>query len=69
MTADQPCGSKHKIVREITLDLSSSMILIARRPFPQATVTNDHFHVHNRYYETFDELRISLRWMARCIEN
>ena len=60
---------KRKTVREITLDLSSSMMLIARRSFPKATVTNDRFHVHKLYYDAIDDLRISLRWMARNIEN
>ena len=61
--------AKRKTVREITLDLSSSMMLIARRSFPKATVTNDRFHVHKLYYDAIDELRISLRWMARDVEN
>ena len=38
--------AKRKTVREITLDLSLSMMLIAHRTFPKATVTNDRFHVH-----------------------
>ncbi len=42
---------------------------IARRSFPKATVTNDRFHVHKLFYDAIDELRISLRWMARDIEN
>ena len=61
--------ARRKTVREITLDLSSSMMLIARSSFPKATVTNDRFHVHKLYYDAIDELRISLRWMARDIEN
>ncbi|MDE6812763.1 MAG: transposase, partial [Duncaniella sp.] len=61
--------AKRRTVRKITLDLSSSMMLIARRSFPKATVTNDRFHVHKLYYDAIDELRISLRWMARDIEN
>lgn len=61
--------NKRKTVREITLDLSASMMLIARRSFPKATVTNDRFHVHKLYYDAIDELRISLRWMARDMEN
>lgn len=61
--------NKRMSVREITLDLSSSMMLIARRSFPKATVTNDRFHVHKLYYDAIDEPRISLRWMARDIEN
>lgn len=60
---------KRNTVREITLDLSSSLMLIARRSFPKATVTNDRFHVHKLYYDAIDELRISLRWTARDIEN
>ncbi|TRX39385.1 transposase, partial [Bacteroides sp. HF-5092] len=62
-------SARRKTVREITLDLSSSMMLIARRSFPKAIVTNDRFHVHKLYYDAIDELRISLRWMARDIEN
>lgn len=61
--------AKRKTVREITLDLSSSMMLIARRSFPKATVTNDRFHVHKLYYDAIDDLRIPLRWMARDLEN
>lgn len=61
--------AKRKTVREITLDLSSTMMLIARRSFPRATVTNDRFHVHKLYYDAIDELRVSLRWMARDFEN
>ncbi len=61
--------ARRKTVREITLNLSSSMMLIARSSFPKATVTNDRFHVHKLYYDAIDELRISLRWMARDIEN
>ena len=61
--------AKRKAVREMTLDLSSSMMLIARRSFPNATLTNDRFHVHKLYYDAIDEMRISLRWMARDIEN
>ncbi|MBD5459514.1 MAG: transposase, partial [Lachnospiraceae bacterium] len=61
--------ARRKTVTEITLDLSSSMMLIARRSFPKATVTNDRFHVHKFYYDAIDELCISLYWMARDIEN
>ena len=61
--------ARRKTVKEITLDLSSSMMLIARRSFPKATVTNDRFHVHKLYYDAIDELRISLRWMACDVEN
>lgn len=56
-------------VKEITLDLSSSMMLIARTVFPQARITNDRFHVQKLYYDAIDELRVSLRWIARDLEN
>lgn len=63
------CISKRKSVMEITLDLSSSMMLIARTVFPKARITNDRFHVQKLYYDALDELRITLRWMARDLEN
>lgn len=63
------CIFKRKAVEEITLDLSSSMMLIARTVFPKARVTNDRFHVQKLYYDALDELRITLRWMARDLEN
>lgn len=56
-------------VAEITLDLSSSMMLIARTVFPRARITNDRFHIQKLYYDAIDDLRISLRWMARDLEN
>ena len=56
-------------VKEITLDLSSSMMLIARTVFPLARITNDRFHVQKLYYDAIDELRVSLRWIARDLEN
>jgi len=61
--------ARRKEVEEITLDLSSSMMLIARTVFPKARITNDRFHVQKLYYDALDELRITLRWMARDMEN
>lgn len=52
----------------ITFYLSSSMMLIARRPFQNVTIANDRLHVHKLYYAAIDELRISMWWMARDIE-
>ncbi len=60
---------KRLLVKEITLDLSSSMMLIARTVFPKARITNDRFHVQKVYYDAIDDLRVSLRWMARDLEN
>lgn len=63
------CIFRRKAVEEITLDLSSSMMLIARTVFPKARITNDRFHVQKLYYDALDELRITLRWMTRDLEN
>lgn len=61
--------NKRVKVRDVTLDLSPTMMLVARTVFPKATITNDRFHVHKLFYEAIDELRVSLRWMARDLEN
>jgi len=61
--------SRRMSVKEVTLDLSSAMMLIVRTVFPKARITNDRFHVQKLYYDALDDLRISLRWMARDLEN
>ena len=61
--------SKRKRVKEVTLDLSPAMMRIVRTVFPNATMTNDRFHVQKLFYEAIDELRITYRWMARDLEN
>lgn len=61
--------NRRKTVREVTLDLSPTMMKIARRVFPKAYLTNDRFHVQRLFYEAIDDLRITYRWMARDIEN
>ena len=61
--------SKRKTVKEITLDLSSSMMRIARAVFSKALITNDRFHVQKLYYNALDDMRIAYRWMARDKEN
>lgn len=60
---------KRKRVKEVTLDLSPTMMKIVRTVFPNATMTNDRFHVQRLFYEAIDELRITYRWMARDLEN
>lgn len=60
---------KRSQVEEVTLDLSSSMMLIARTAFPKARITNDRFHVQKLYYDALDDLRVTLRWLARDLEN
>ena len=61
--------SKRKTVKEITLDLSSSMMIIARTVFPKPLITSDRFHVQKLYYDALDDMRIAYRWMARDREN
>ena len=48
--------SKRNTVKEITLDLSSSMMRIARSVFPKALITNDRFHVQKLYYDALDDI-------------
>jgi len=60
---------RRRSVKEVTLDLSSAMMLIVRTVFPKARITNDRFHVQKLFYDALDDLRISLRWMARDLEN
>lgn len=60
---------QRRIVKEITVDLSPSMMLIARRCFPKATLVNDRFHVQKLMNEAVDELRIKYRWEMMEQEN
>ena len=48
-------------VKEITCDLSPSMMLIADEVFYNANVVNDRFHVQQVYNEAVDEIRIYIR--------
>lgn len=61
--------NKRKTVKEVTLDLSPTMMKIARTVFPNAYLTNDRFHVQKLFYEAIDDMRITFRWMARDLEN
>jgi Transposase and inactivated derivatives len=61
--------NKRLQVKEITLDLSPSMMLIAKRSFPNATIVNDRFHVQRLMNEAVSDLRISHRWEALELEN
>lgn len=63
-----PRGKRLK-VKEITLDLSPTMRLIAKRCFPNATLVNDRFHVQRLMGEAISDLRISHRWEAIDLEN
>lgn len=58
-----------KQVKEITLDMSGSMKLIARTCFYNAAQTVDRFHVQKLALEALQEIRIKHRWKAIDKEN
>ncbi len=51
--------ARRKTVSEITLDLSSSMMLIARNHFPKRPSPTTGSMFIKLYYDAIDELRIS----------
>ncbi len=53
--------SVRRSVKEVTCDLSPSMMLIAAEVFYNAHVVNDRFHVQQVYNEAVDEIRIDIR--------
>lgn len=56
-------------VKEITIDLSPSMKIIAKRAFPKADIVSDRFHVQKLMNEAISDLRIDYRWKAIDLEN
>lgn len=56
-------------VKEVTCDLSPSMMLIAQEVFYNAYVVNDRFHVQQVYNEAIDEIRIDIRRQLIAEEN
>lgn len=60
---------KRSCVKEITLDLSPSMKLIARLCFPGAVQVSDRFHVQKLMCEALDDLRRKHRWEVIDQEN
>lgn len=56
-------------VKEITVDLSPSMQLIAKRAFPNATIVSDRFHVQKLMNDAVSDLRVDYRWQAIDQEN
>lgn len=56
-------------VKEITIDLSPTMKLIAKRAFPNATIVSDRFHVQKLMNEAISDLRVDYRWQAIDQEN
>ena len=63
-----PSRKRHQ-VKEITLDLSPTMMLVAKRSFPNATIVSDRFHVQRLINEAVSDLRIRHRWEALEQEN
>lgn len=61
--------SKRFTVREITLDMSPTMVKIAKKSFPKATIVTDRFHVQQLAYDAVQEMRIAYRWEAIELEN
>ena len=56
-------------VKTITTDLSSAMMLTARRCFPAAKLINDRFHVQQLVSEAIDQMRVGIRWQVLNEEN
>lgn len=56
-------------VKEITIDLSPTMKLIAKKAFPNADIVSDRFHVQKLFNEAINHLRVSYRWEAIDQEN
>jgi transposase len=56
-------------VKEITLDLSSTMRIIAKKTFPNARLVSDRFHVQRLTNEAVSDLRIDFRRQAIEMEN
>jgi transposase len=61
--------SVRRRVKEITCDLSPSMMLIAAEVFYNAHVVNDRFHVQQVYNEAVNEIRIDIRRKLIAEEN
>ena len=55
---------KRLMVKEITMDMSNSMRLIARRCFPKAMRTIDRFHIQKLACDALQEMRFAHRWDA-----
>lgn len=58
--------SVRRRLKEVTCDLSPSMMLIAAEVFYNAHVVNDRFHVQQVYNEAVDEIRVDIRRQAHC---
>lgn len=63
-----PC-KRREIVKEVTLDMSSSMNMIVRDSFPNAILVTDRFHVQKIVTEAVQEIRIDIRKQVIKSEN
>jgi len=57
------------IVRELTIDLSPTMMLIAQTVFPKAEIVHDRFHVQQLLTTAMNELRMKFKREALAQEN
>lgn len=62
-------GNKRLKVKEVTLNLPSGIMLIARKCFPYVTQVSDRFHVQQLMNEAVNDLRVSYCWQAIDLEN
>jgi transposase len=53
--------SERKSVRVVVLDMSQSLARVARAAFPNVTIVNDRYHVHEKANKACDRVRIELR--------
>jgi len=60
---------ERQLVREVTLDFSSSMKNAVIESFPNARITTDRFHVQKLVTEAVQDMRIELRHEALKSEN
>lgn len=60
---------KRKIVKEVTVDMSSSLNRVIRMCFPSATIVTDRFHVQQLANDALQDLRIARRWEVLEEEN
>lgn len=56
-------------VVEMTVDLSPTMMLIAREAFPKAEIVNDRFHVQQLVTEALTAIRLECKREAQDVEN
>lgn len=61
--------SLRRKVKEVTLDMASSMKKIVSRAFPYATQVTDRFHVQKLALEALQNIRIEYRWQVLEQEN